>query len=77
MAAGTEQLAERLREDQHGAGRAGTTEHAKLRDALATTKDFEGVTGKTTIDAERNATKGAVIITVKDGKFKYVKTITP
>ena len=57
--------------------RAGTTEHAKLRDALATTKDFEGVTGKTTIDAERNATKGAVIITVKDGKFKYVKTITP
>ena len=57
--------------------RAGTTESAKIRDALATTKDFEGVTGKTTIDANRNATKGAVIITVKDGKFKYVKTITP
>ncbi len=57
--------------------RAGGTDSAKLRDALAATKDFDGVTGKTTIDAERNATKGAVIITVKDGKFKYVKTITP
>jgi branched-chain amino acid transport system substrate-binding protein len=57
--------------------RAGTTESAKLRDAIAATKDFEGVTGKTTIDAERNATKSAVIITVKDGKFKYVQTITP
>jgi branched-chain amino acid transport system substrate-binding protein len=57
--------------------RAGTTESAKLRDAIAATKDFEGVTGKTTIDANRNATKSAVIITVKNGKFKYVQTITP
>jgi branched-chain amino acid transport system substrate-binding protein len=57
--------------------RAGGTESTKLRDALAATKDFEGVTGKTTIDANRNATKGAVIITIKDGKFKYVQTITP
>jgi branched-chain amino acid transport system substrate-binding protein len=57
--------------------RAGTTEEPQLRDAIAATKDFEGVTGKTTLDAERNATKPAVIITVKDGKFKYVATINP
>jgi len=57
--------------------RAGTTESAKLRDAIAATKDFEGVTGKTTIDANRNATKSAVIITIKDGKFRYVQTISP
>jgi branched-chain amino acid transport system substrate-binding protein len=57
--------------------RAGSTDGPKLRDALAATKDFEGVTGKTAIDANRNATKGAVIITVKDGKFKYVETISP
>jgi branched-chain amino acid transport system substrate-binding protein len=57
--------------------RAGATDGPKLRGAIAATKDFEGVTGKTTLDAQRNATKSAVIITVKDGKFKYVETIAP
>lgn len=57
--------------------RAGTTEGAKLRDAIAATKDFPGVTGKTTLDEHRNATKSAVIITIKDGKFQYVETINP
>jgi branched-chain amino acid transport system substrate-binding protein len=57
--------------------RAGTTDEPRLRDAIAATKDFDGITGKTTLDAQRNATKSAVIITVKDGKFKYVETISP
>jgi branched-chain amino acid transport system substrate-binding protein len=57
--------------------RAGTTEGPQLRDAIAATKDYAGVTGRTTIDAERNATKAAVIITVKDGKFKFVQTMAP
>lgn len=57
--------------------RAGATEGARLRDAIAATKDFPCLTGKTTLDAERNATKSAVIITVKGGKFKYVETISP
>jgi branched-chain amino acid transport system substrate-binding protein len=57
--------------------RAGTTESAKLRDAIAATKDFEGVTGKTTLDDHRNANKSAVVLTIKDGKFKYVETINP
>jgi branched-chain amino acid transport system substrate-binding protein len=57
--------------------RAKGTEPAKLRDAIAATKDFEGVTGKTTIDAQRNATKAAVIIKVENGKFRYVETIAP
>jgi branched-chain amino acid transport system substrate-binding protein len=56
---------------------AGTTEGPKLRDAIAATKDLAGVTGKTTLDQNRNATKGAVILTVKDGKFKYVETVNP
>jgi branched-chain amino acid transport system substrate-binding protein len=60
-----------------GIKRAGGTESQKLRDAIAATKDYQGVTGKTTLDANRNATKPAVIITVKDGKFKYVETINP
>lgn len=57
--------------------RAGGTEGAKVRDAIAATKNLAGVTGVTTIDAERNATKPAVIIAVKDGQFKYVETINP
>lgn len=57
--------------------RAGTTDSPKLREAIAATKDYECLTGKTTLDAQRNATKPAVIITVKDGKFKYLETISP
>lgn len=57
--------------------RAGGTDGAKLRDALAATKEFVGVTGKTTMDANRNATKPAVIVQVKDGQFKYLETIAP
>lgn len=58
-------------------GRAGSTEGPKVRAALAATRDLPGVTGRTTIDAERNATKPAVIIAVKDGRFQYVETIAP
>jgi branched-chain amino acid transport system substrate-binding protein len=57
--------------------RAGTTDGPKLREALAATKDFPGVTGRTTIDAQRNASKPAVIIAVRDGRSEYVETVTP
>jgi len=57
--------------------RAGTTEGPKLREALAATNGFPGATGATTLDANRDASKPAVIITVKDGKFQYVETIAP
>jgi branched-chain amino acid transport system substrate-binding protein len=57
--------------------RAGSAEGAKIRHALATTKDFPGVTGRITIDAQRNASKSAVIFTVKNGKFVYVESVAP
>ena len=57
--------------------RAGTTESAKLRDAIAATKDFPGVTGSITIDAQRNASKPAMIIVGKDGQFKFVEAGMP
>ena len=56
--------------------RAGSTDGTKIRDALARTKDLDGVTGKTTLDAQRNAPKPAVIITIKNGNFQYVETIS-
>ncbi|HAM73637.1 MAG TPA: ethanolamine utilization protein EutJ [Verrucomicrobiales bacterium] len=57
--------------------RAGGTDPAKLKGALAATKDFDAVTGKITINPQRDATKSAVILQVKEGKFKYVETINP
>ena len=57
--------------------RAGTTDSAKLRDALAATKNLPGVTGDTTLDTQRNASKAAVVIAVKDGQFKFLETVAP
>ncbi len=57
--------------------RANSTEGAKIRDALAQTKDFKSVTGNITINEQRNAIKPCVIIQIKDGKFKYKETINP
>ncbi len=57
--------------------RAGAAEPKAIRDALATTKDFQGVTGKITIDENRNARKAAVIQTIEEGKFKFVETVEP
>ena len=57
--------------------RAGTTEPAAVRDALAATKDYPGMTGTITLDANRNAVKPAVVLQIKDGKLVYVETINP
>jgi branched-chain amino acid transport system substrate-binding protein len=57
--------------------RAGSTDSAKLRDALAATKDFQGVTGKTNIDANRDASKPAAILAIKGGKLTFLKTVAP
>jgi branched-chain amino acid transport system substrate-binding protein len=57
--------------------RAGSKESKALRDALAASKDYEAVTGKISINAQRDAVKSAVILQVKDGKFKYLETVAP
>ncbi|MBX3130105.1 MAG: ABC transporter substrate-binding protein [Polyangiaceae bacterium] len=57
--------------------RAGKTDGDALRDALAATKDFEGVTGSITIDSARNPEKSAVVLEIKDGRAKYAATVNP
>jgi branched-chain amino acid transport system substrate-binding protein len=57
--------------------RAGTTESAKLRDAIAATRNFPAVTGTITINESRDATKPAVILEVKGGKYEYLETVEP
>ena len=50
--------------------RAKSTESADVRDALAQTKDFPGVTGKITLDANRNAQVPVYMLRIeKGGKF--------
>ena len=57
--------------------RSGTTEGPKLRDAIAQTQNFPGVTGTITLDAQRNAVKSAVVLKLQDQKFVYQETIHP
>jgi branched-chain amino acid transport system substrate-binding protein len=57
--------------------RAGSTEGAKVRAALAAIRDFPGVTGRITIDAQRNASKSAVMLQVRHGQPTYLATIAP
>ena len=56
---------------------AGTTDSGPLRDALAQTRDFKGVTGMISIDADRNAVKPAVVLKLQDAAFIYQETIQP
>lgn len=57
--------------------RAGAADPVKLREALATTRDFDGVTGTITIDADRNASKPCVVLGFQDGKQVVVGRLTP
>ncbi|MCI0549788.1 MAG: ABC transporter substrate-binding protein, partial [Anaerolineae bacterium] len=61
----------------HALRTAGTTEATKVRDVIAQTKGFAGVTGSITIDSNRNAVKPAVVLRVKNGKLEYVETVKP
>jgi hypothetical protein len=48
-----------------------------VRDALAQTKDFNGVTGLISMDGNRNAVKPAVVLKLMDVRFIYQETIQP
>ena len=50
---------------------------SEIRDEIAKTKDFNGVTGKITIDAQRNAVKPAVVVKVDGNVNRFVTTIAP
>ena len=57
--------------------RIGSTDSDKLREALAQTKNFAGVTGVISMDGDRNAVKPAVVLKLEDLKFIYQETIQP
>ena len=57
--------------------RAGSADPKAIRDALAETKGFEGVTGIITLDINGDAVKDAIIRKVENGEFKYMTTVHP
>lgn len=60
-----------------GIRRAQGTAPDALQKALAETKDFPGVTGTITLDADRTPAKSAIVLRVDDGKFNYLETVAP
>jgi branched-chain amino acid transport system substrate-binding protein len=64
-----------------GSSQAGTEARKaacrKVRDILAATKLYPGVTGSITLDANRDASKPAVVIEIKDGKKMFRTSIAP
>ena len=48
-----------------------------IRDAIAQTKDFDGVTGRISIDEDHNAVKAAVVLGIEGNTAKYATTINP
>jgi branched-chain amino acid transport system substrate-binding protein len=57
--------------------RANSTDGEKVRAALAETRNFAGVTGIISIDADRNAVKPATVLKLQDGRDIYQETIQP
>ncbi|MFT3992309.1 MAG: ABC transporter substrate-binding protein [Luteolibacter sp.] len=57
--------------------RAGTTDSIALRDSIAATKNFEGVSGTFSLDENRDAVKALVFARIQNGKFVYHATVNP
>ncbi len=58
--------------------RATDTTPTAIRDALAATTNFQGVTGVITINKDRDAVKPAVVLkVVANNTFQYVTTVNP
>jgi len=61
--------------------KAGTEERRaacrKIRDLIAATAQYPGATGTITLDANRDASKPAVVIEIKEGKKLFRTSIAP
>ena len=57
--------------------RAKSLDGDDLAAAVASTRDFHGVTGVITLDEHRNPVKSAVMLVIKNGERRYAATIPP
>jgi len=52
-----------------GIKRAGSTDTVAIKDALAATKDFKGVTGSFSMDENHNPVKAVVVVEIQNGEY--------
>jgi len=57
--------------------RAGSTEGPKIRQAIAATRGFRGISGAMDMDKEGNAVRGVVMVQIKGGRFRHLETLAP
>jgi branched-chain amino acid transport system substrate-binding protein len=57
--------------------RANSADPAKIKDAIAQTKNLQVVTGVVSLDANHNPVKSAVVIEMKDGKQTFKEKVNP
>lgn len=57
--------------------RSGEVDSIKLKEALASTKDFNAITGKISIDEKHNPVKAITIIEMKNGEQTFLKKLDP
>ena len=57
--------------------RAGAVEHRAIRDALAATRGFEGVTGSFTFNEQGDPVKAAVILEIEHGRTRLLERVEP
>ncbi len=60
-----------------GVEKAGSTDKKAIRDAVAATKGFKGVTGSISYAGSGDPVKSAVMIQITGGKYKYAGTVNP
>jgi branched-chain amino acid transport system substrate-binding protein len=58
-------------------GRAGSTAGPRIREALADTSGFSGVTGTLSFDLERNPIKPITILEIEGGRYRFVEKLAP
>lgn len=57
--------------------RAGSSDPEKINEALASTVNFQGVTGSITVDKWHNAVKSAVVLEIQDGTVVGSRRVNP
>ncbi|MFL6247553.1 MAG: ABC transporter substrate-binding protein [Thermoanaerobaculia bacterium] len=61
----------------NAANRAGSLDKKLIRDQIAATKDYEGVSGKTTMGPDRNPMKPVAMIKIENGQMNFAGWVNP
>lgn len=61
----------------NAAKRAGTLDKKLVRDQIAATKDYDGVSGKTTMGPDRNPMKPVAMIKIENGQMNFAGWVNP